>query len=283
MEVHHQADAKGALAEVGDALAAAGAEGELSFGILRRLVTEPDAWGDEVVILVGVSDGSLAALVTMTGAHPALIVGFTEPESVGFGDLVIAMLETGRRPEGVNGALRWSEPFARAWTEVAGATADVRRDVRAFELLEVRRPRMPAGRFRPATAEDHELLERWTVAFGADIAEPVTPAGAARQVARLAASNDLAVWDLDGRAVSMAAVVRRTPRSSTIALVYTPPNLRGRGFASAVVAELSQRELDAGQQRCSLFTDVANPTSNHIYAEIGYQPKCDFRHYSLEW
>ncbi|MDX6520916.1 MAG: uncharacterized protein QOJ31_1938 [Gaiellales bacterium] len=283
MMVIRLADADRALAEVADSLAAAGAEGELSFGILRRLVAEPDAWGDEVVILAGVSAGNPVALVTMTGAHPALIVGFGDPGSVGFGDLVIAMLETGRRPEGVNGARRWSEPFARAWTEIAGAAAEVRRDVRAFELREVRRPRIPAGRFRPATAGDHDLLERWTVAFGADIAEPTTHAVAARQVARLAAESDLAVWDLDGRVVSMAGVVRRTPRSSTIALVYTPPELRGRGFASAVVAELSQRELDAGQQLCSLFTDVANPTSNHIYAEIGYEPKCDFRHYSLEW
>ncbi|MDX6546771.1 MAG: uncharacterized protein QOG33_321 [Gaiellales bacterium] len=283
MEVFRLADAEHALAEVGDSLGASGAEGELSFGILRRLVGEPDAWGDEVVILVGMRFGSPAALVTMTGAHPALIVGFTDAAGVGFGDLVIAMLESGRRPEGVNGAVRWSEPFARAWEEIAGATADVRRDVRAFELREVRRPRMPAGRFRPATEDDHGLLERWTIAFAADIAEPATQAEAARQVARLAAANDLAVWDMDGRVVSMAAVVRRTLRSSTIALVYTPPELRGRGFASAVVAELSQRELDAGQQLCSLFTDLANPTSNHIYSEIGYEPKCDFRHYSLAW
>jgi predicted GNAT family acetyltransferase len=283
MEVARLSDAKRALDVVGDSLDAAGAEGELSFGILRRLVAEPDAWGDEVVILVGVSCGSPAALVTMTGAHPALIVGFTDIGSAGFGDLVVAMLGTGRRPEGVNGARRWSEPFVHAWREIAGATADVRREVRAFELHQVRRPRMPAGRFRPATPDDHELLEGWAVAFGEDIAEPMTHADAARQVARLVAADDLAVWDLDGRLVSMAAVVRRTPRSSTIALVYTPPELRGRGFASAAVAELSQRELDAGQHRCSLFTDIANPTSNHIYAAIGYQPKCDFRHYSLAW
>jgi predicted GNAT family acetyltransferase len=50
-----------------------------------------------------------------------------------------------------------------------------------------------------------------------------------------------------------------------------------------VVAELSQRELDAGQLWCSLFTDAANPTSNHIYTEIGYEPRCDFRYLTLTW
>ena len=75
----------------------------------------------------------------------------------------------------------------------------------------------------------------------------------------------------------------RTPWSSSVAYVYTPPPLRRRGYASAVVAELSQRELDAGQSWCSLFTDAANPTSNHIYTELGYQPRCDFRYLTLTW
>ena len=81
----------------------------------------------------------------------------------------------------------------------------------------------------------------------------------------------------------MAAVPRRTPWSSAVSLVYTPPALRGNGFASATVAALSQRELDAGMRWCSLFTDLANPTSNHIYAEVGYRPAADFRAYALSW
>ena len=121
------------------------------------------------------------------------------------------------------------------------------------------------------------------VAFGAEIDEPAVPAEAARAVARLTSMNDLALWERDGRAVSMAAVTRRTPWSSSIGLVYTPPQLRSRGFASALTAELSQRELDAGQRYCSLLTDLANPTSNRIYAAIGYEPRCDFRHLSLAW
>ena len=119
--------------------------------------------------------------------------------------------------------------------------------------------------------------------MGVEIDEQTTEAEAARSVARLTAANDLAVWERDAELASMAAVVRRTRRSSSIALVYTPPDLRGRGFASATVAELSQRELDAGRECCSLFTDMANLTSNHIYTEIGYEPACDFRHVTLTW
>ncbi len=283
MEVRHLADVEQALAEVSEPLRGAGAEGELSFGILRRLTGEPDAYGDEVTILIGMRSGRPAALVTMTGPHPALIVGFADVAEVGFADLVGAMRDTGRRPLGVNGARRWSEPFVEAWRDLAGATPAVYRDMHAFELRTVRPPRPSAGRFRPAAAPEIDALAAWFVAFGADIRERITADDAARRVALLISDGDLVVWEADGRPVSMAAVSRRTPWSSSVGFVYTPPELRGRGYASAVTAALSQRELDAGQGWCSLFTDQANVTSNHIYADIGYEPKCEFRHFTLSW
>ena len=53
------------------------------------------------------------------------------------------------------------------------------------------------------------------------------------------------------------------------------PEHRKRGYASAVVASLSQRVLGDGKDFCTLVTDLANPTSNHIYAEIGYMRIAD--------
>ncbi len=59
-------------------------------------------------------------------------------------------------------------------------------------------------------------------------------------------------------------------------LVYTPPELRGKGYATNCVAALSQKLLDDGYKFCSLFTDLSNPTSNDIYSKIGYNPIADF-------
>ncbi|MFN8562638.1 MAG: GNAT family N-acetyltransferase [Anaerolineae bacterium] len=64
--------------------------------------------------------------------------------------------------------------------------------------------------------------------------------------------------------------------------VYTPPELRGRGYASGCVAGMSQILLDTGRQFCFLFTDLRNPTSNHIYQVIGYEPVCDFTDYAFD-
>ncbi len=56
--------------------------------------------------------------------------------------------------------------------------------------------------------------------------------------------------------------------------VYTPKEHRGRGYASAAVAEVSA-QLRAEGNRVTLFTDQANPTSNRIYLALGFEPVVD--------
>ena len=69
----------------------------------------------------------------------------------------------------------------------------------------------------------------------------------------------------------MAGCGGPTPHGLRVAPVYTPPEHRGRGYASACVAALSQLLLDSGRRYCFLFTDRSNPTSNHIYEAIGFE------------
>jgi predicted GNAT family acetyltransferase len=75
--------------------------------------------------------------------------------------------------------------------------------------------------------------------------------------------------------VSWAGAGGRTPHGTRIGPVYTPPEHRRRGYAGALVAATSQAQLDEGLEFCFLFTDLANPTSNHVYQAIGYEPVTD--------
>ena len=56
--------------------------------------------------------------------------------------------------------------------------------------------------------------------------------------------------------------------------VYTPKEERGRGWASAAVAEVSSPLRSRGH-RVTLFTDQDNPTSNAIYLALGYEAVVD--------
>jgi predicted GNAT family acetyltransferase len=73
----------------------------------------------------------------------------------------------------------------------------------------------------------------------------------------------------------MAKIGRELSTVCTIGLVYTPPYFRGKGYATSCVAAVSQLALDRGFEKCVLYTDLANPTSNSIYMKIGYRPICD--------
>lgn len=83
----------------------------------------------------------------------------------------------------------------------------------------------------------------------------------------------LFVWhDPESQPVSIAGYKGQTLNSVRIGPVYTLPDHRGRGYGSAVTAIATQALLDEGRRFVCLYTDLANPTSNHIYAEIGYEP-----------
>jgi predicted GNAT family acetyltransferase len=79
------------------------------------------------------------------------------------------------------------------------------------------------------------------------------------------------LWEWTGRPVSTAWLSRPVAEVVRVSGVFTPPEERGRGFASGCVAHVSRYALDAGATTCTLYTDLANPTSNHIYQALGYR------------
>ncbi len=46
-----------------------------------------------------------------------------------------------------------------------------------------------------------------------------------------------------------------------------------------LVAAAALAQLDAGRSFVFLFTDLANPTSNHIFESIGFEPVSDIDRY----
>jgi hypothetical protein len=72
-----------------------------------------------------------------------------------------------------------------------------------------------------------------------------------------------------------------TPNGIRIGPVYTPPEHRGKGYASNLVATQSQWLLDSGRRFCFLYTDLANPISNSIYQRIGYRQVAESAEYSF--
>src|SRR5262245_3955086 len=169
---------------------------------------------------------------------------------------------------------------ASAWSVLAGNPVQRGRQQRLHVIrsLDHRAP-AAAGTLRRAEAADLAIVIEWIAAFVHEAApdEPSDP----RDIAfRYYDQGGLFLWD-DGGPVALAAFTGRTANGVRVGPVYTPPEQRRRGYATAAVATLTGQLLDAGHRYCCLYTDLANRTSNGIYRRIGYQPVCDMNDWVL--
>ncbi|MBI3751363.1 MAG: GNAT family N-acetyltransferase [Chloroflexi bacterium] len=171
-----------------------------------------------------------------------------------------------------------AEAFARRWAAMrTGRSVERGLQERIYRLTRVIPAWPAAGRARTAQAGDRLTVANWLRAFAREAlgeAMDDAPVLADRWAARLG-GRAMWLWEVDGQVVSMAGVSGPTPHGIRVGPVYTPPEHRRRGYAGALVAAASQAQLDGGRRFVFLFTDLANPTSNHVYQAIGYEPVAD--------
>lgn len=228
--------------------------------------------------------GDLVVAATMrTPPFNLLLTAGTDPAAVPLvvGDALSAMPDT----PGLSGPRELAARAVSLWTERTGAIARVVMAQRIYQLSRVIPARAAPGAPRIAHEADRAIVVDWFQAF---VAEALADGGHAADRAEAEATathwlggRGLWVWEDDGL-VAMAGASGRTPTGIRVGAVYTPPDKRRRGYASALVAALSQAQLDGGRRFCFLYTDLANPTSNHIYQAIGYEPVCDVDEYRFE-
>lgn len=162
---------------------------------------------------------------------------------------------------------------ARSWVALRGGALSPGMLQRIYRLDTVTSPAGVRGRVRRAQSEDLALALAWGEGFARDAGSQLRPTASA--VASWIAAGVLFFWEADGEPVSMAVARGATAHGIRVGYVYTPPERRRSGYASALVATVSQRMLDDGYGFCVLYTDLGNPTSNAIYVRVGYRPVCD--------
>lgn len=221
----------------------------------------------------------LAAVMT----PPQKLIVYGEESSIeAFELLAKDLLSNSISIPGVLGPSENARGFADVWKRLAEVDMEMGMSLRIYRLDKVDYPVGVSGVMRMAGKGDTALVQKWICEFQRDAGFEVDEESAMRQAENKISSNQLFIWEDNGTPVSMAAKTRPTAHGTVISLVYTPPELRGRGYASACVAALSQNILDSGHDFCTLFTDLANPTSNSIYMKIGYKPICDFQEYLVK-
>ncbi len=275
--VHRHATAQAFLDRAEAWLMQAEAEHNLILGIARRLTESTDGY-DPPIYLASVEDED--GVVGCAYRTPPYKFGLTRMPEEALPLLVDDAAEVYASLPAALGPIPETRRFAEHWSRKKGVRAREGIRQRIYQLEEVSPPaRQSPGRLRLAEANDTDRVTAWIDAFTDDTG--VFGSHPREQAERFIAKQALYLWE-DERPVSMAGWTGRTPNGVRIGAVYTPPKYRGRGYATACVAALSQRMLDTGLAFCFLYTDRSNPTSNSIYQRIGYRPVRDVTDYNFD-
>ncbi|MEL6275749.1 MAG: GNAT family N-acetyltransferase, partial [Bacteroidota bacterium] len=125
------------------------------------------------------------------------------------------------------------------------------------------------GTLRTTRKSDVDLLAVWIADFEDAIKAVKSQANYHQQALELIDRGTAYLYEVNGQPVAMAGSSRSAAGVACISLVYTPPELRGRGYASAAVGTLCEKLMET-HQHCCLYADQANPASNKVYQRLGF-------------
>ncbi len=270
-----QLSAREFCASVVPALLEREAENNLVLGIARRLAARPEPASETVLLSIEANE-RIAAAAVWTPPHD-LVVTRLPPGGAEVVAEYFAASASG--VTGASGPETSGRDVALCLARRFGRTVRERARQRIYQLTAVRDLPPARGRARTATRGDHDLIRDWYSAFVREVSLPhaANPSDWALAVID---AGDAFLWD-NGGACCLACFSRETPHGRAIGPVYTPPDARRNGYATALVAELSRTTLASSKRFVCLFTDDGNRTSNHVYETIGFELVCRFDAHTL--
>lgn len=251
-------------------------ENNLPIGLAYRLAEDPYYYTSVLPFLLSILEqGRVVGVAVMTPPRKIILSKIDTDIQASVACLVDYLRGIDVRIPGVFGPAVEAQTFSDCWVKSGiDVSAKLNKRMRAFEARTVANLSLSPGEMRFAHIDDYSLMARWIVGLSEAIGEPVSLESAKSRAEKLIKHQELYIWD-NGGPVSIAGVSRPMKNGTTIDLVYTPPEYRGKGYATSCVSLLTQKLLSDGYSFCSLYTDLSNPTSNSIYAKIGYVPVGD--------
>jgi len=245
------------------------ARNNLQLAILDAVLT--GRYQEAILVAALDADERVAAVLLRTPPWPLLLASGCAPAAL---EAALAwLLEHDPDAPGITGPLPESADAAARWAAQRGVAVRRQMHQGVYALRAVRPRERAGGRMRLTADGDRARIVPWLHDFQLEALRRIeTEAEVAFASFVGHADRRLYVWETpDGEPVSVAGCSGRTPRGVRIGPVYTPPEQRGRGYGEALVAAVSQRELDEGAEACYLYTDLAYGASNRLYLRVGYE------------
>jgi predicted GNAT family acetyltransferase len=280
MELRRYTEVDAFLADATPFLVEREAEHNLIFGVAGTYREDPGQYTGPAYLATVHDEDRVVAVALRTPPYRLVLSETEDPVAIG----LLAQDTLEFELPGVQGPVEVVRAFVREREARGGPPARRALGERVYRLTAVIPPRPVAGSMRVPRVSERDVIATWVHAFMLEALDEDDRPGAEPAADRWIAGRgrSLYAWDVDGELVSLAGVTGPTPNGIRVGPVYTPPEHRGRGYASALVAQVSQAQLDNGRRFVFLFTDAANATANRIYQAIGYELAGDIDEYVYE-
>lgn len=260
-------------------------ENSLPLSILNSLKMNIQKYGKELPLMFTLEEDNSIKLVSLMTPPFDIIISYT----VNLDCIDILVEELTKREVYLPGVLSFKEAadkFEKLWCEKNSLGSKLLRRERIYKLTEVSEETIGNKDFSAATKSYQSVVLEWSRKFATEALSETTEEQLQRTISNFKlefeqnASQNYLLFE-GQEPVSMARKAGKSPHGNAINNVYTPPELRRKGYATECVAKLSKLLLEEGNDYCFLFTDLNNPTSNSIYQKIGYRPIIDENHYKF--
>ena len=253
------------------------AENNLLFSILNSLKEDFYRYGDNKPVFISITENNKIKLVSIRTPPHNQILSYTD-NLLTIDVLIDELIKNNFDLPGVLGFKKGAESFVKLWCREKGINTKLVANERIYKLERVAEETLGKNEFIKATRLYEDKILQWAKEF---LIEALPERNnemieqSLKRVTKAVRKGKFFLLLENNEPISMAQKAGKTPNGNVVNYVYTPPELRRRGYATECVAKLSNYILEEGNQFCFLFTDLMNPTSNSIYQKIGYRAVID--------
>ncbi len=259
------------------------AENNILLSILSTLKINPKRYGEENPVLITVNQDDEIKLVSLRTPPYNQIISYTRDlNNIDF--LVDKLLQKDTEVPGILGFKEGVEKFINLWCESKNLKRKLVRNERIYKLGKVAEETLGNKVFIVGNEKNQAVILDWAKKFVYEALPETNESQLNRALEAIKEdikNNKIFLLKDNDKIVSMARKAGKTPNGNLVNLVYTPPELRRRGYATECVAKLSKLLLQEGNKFCFLLADLMNPISNSIYQKIGYRPVIDIDEYKF--
>lgn len=171
---------------------------------------------------------------------------------------------------GISGKPEFVKVFADQYSKVLGVSNKISLSMESYECKKVIKPKNVHGKLIKAELRYLDIVSEFWEGFVFDcFGISIKIEKQISSVKSMIESGNLYLWEVDNIICGMVNIAHKSPQYVRINNVYTPIEQRKKGYASAMVAEISSILIKEGLAPM-LYADITNNDSNKVYKKIGF-------------